>query len=39
MYEVKSERDSLTRLERQIAAYATVFAKVYVIAAEATSAQ
>ena len=34
MYEVKSERDSLTRLERQIAAYATVFAKVYVIAAE-----
>jgi len=34
VYEVKSERDSLTRLERQIAAYATVFAKVYVIAAE-----
>jgi hypothetical protein len=26
VYEVKSERDSLTRLERQIAAYATVFA-------------
>ena len=34
VYEVKSERDSLSRLERQVAAYATVFAKVYVIAAE-----
>jgi len=34
VYEVKSERDSLTRLDRQIAAYATVFAKVYVIASE-----
>jgi hypothetical protein len=34
VYEVKSERDSLTRLERQIAAYATVFARVYVIAAD-----
>jgi hypothetical protein len=34
VYEVKSERDSLARLDRQIAAYATVFAKVYVIAAE-----
>jgi hypothetical protein len=34
VYEVKSERDSLTRLEHQIAAYVTVFAKVYVIAAE-----
>lgn len=34
VYEVKSERDSLARLERQIAAYATVFARVYVIAAE-----
>lgn len=34
VYEVKSERDSLARLERQIAAYATVFAKVYVIAPE-----
>ncbi len=34
VYEVKSERDSLARLERQVAAYATVFAKVYVIAAE-----
>lgn len=33
-YEVKSERDSLARLERQIAAYATVFAKVNVIASE-----
>jgi len=27
VYEVKSERDSLARLERQIAAYSTVFAK------------
>jgi hypothetical protein len=34
VYEVKSERDSLTRLERQLAAYARVFAQVYVIAAE-----
>src|SRR5581483_570090 len=34
VYEVKSERDSLARLERQIAAYRTVFARVYVIAAE-----
>lgn len=34
VYEVKSERDSLARLERQIAAYLTVFARVYVIAAE-----
>jgi hypothetical protein len=34
VYEIKSERDSLARLERQIAAYATVFAKVYVIAPE-----
>ena len=34
VYEIKSERDSLYRLERQIAAYSTVFAKVYVIAAE-----
>lgn len=34
VYEVKSERDSLSRLARQIAAYATVFAKVYVIASE-----
>ena len=34
VYEVKSERDSLSRLERQLAAYAQVFAKVYVIAGE-----
>src|ERR1700722_723068 len=34
VYEIKSERDSLTRLERQVAAYATVFARVYVIAGE-----
>ena len=33
-YEIKSERDSLTRLERQIEAYRNVFAKVYVIAGE-----
>ena len=34
VYEIKSERDSLSRLERQVAAYAKVFARVYVIAAE-----
>jgi hypothetical protein len=34
VYEIKSERDSLTRLERQVAAYAKVFARVYVIAGE-----
>jgi hypothetical protein len=34
VYEVKSERDSLSRLERQIAAYRTVFARVLVIAGE-----
>lgn len=34
VYEIKSERDSLARLQRQMAAYAKVFAKVYVIAAE-----
>src|SRR5271165_5646714 len=34
VYEVKSERDSLSRLERQVAAYAKVFARVCVIAAE-----
>lgn len=34
VYEVKSERDSLSRLQRQVAAYAKVFARVYVIAAE-----
>jgi hypothetical protein len=33
-YEVKSERDSLLRLERQMAAYSKVFARVYVIAAD-----
>jgi hypothetical protein len=33
-YEVKSERDSLNRLQRQVTAYAGVFAQVYVIAAE-----
>lgn len=34
VYEVKSERDSLARLEKQIAAYMTVFASVNVIAGE-----
>jgi hypothetical protein len=34
VYEIKSERDSLSRLQRQIASYSSVFAKVYVIAAE-----
>ena len=34
VYEIKSERDSLSRLERQVTAYSTVFAKVYVIASE-----
>jgi hypothetical protein len=34
VYEVKSERDSLTRLERQIIAYRSVFARVLVIAGE-----
>lgn len=34
VYEVKSERDSLSRLERQVAAYATVFARIYVIAGD-----
>jgi hypothetical protein len=33
-YEVKSERDSLARLERQIETYSQCFAQVYVIAAE-----
>jgi hypothetical protein len=33
VYEVKSERDSLSRLERQVKAYSKVFAQVYVIAA------
>ena len=34
VYEVKSERDSLTRLERQIGSYRKVFASVFVIAGE-----
>jgi len=34
VYEVKSERDSLVRLRKQVLTYATVFAKVYVIASE-----
>jgi len=34
VYEIKSERDSLTRLQRQIAAYSKVFARVHVIASE-----
>ncbi|WP_116809177.1 sce7726 family protein [Steroidobacter cummioxidans] len=34
VYEIKSERDSLARLQRQISTYATVFARVYVIAGE-----
>jgi hypothetical protein len=34
VYEVKSERDSLRRLARQVTAYSKVFAQVYVIAAE-----
>ncbi|MDG2532210.1 sce7726 family protein [Sphingomonas sp. HITSZ_GF] len=34
VYEIKSERDSLSRLETQIAAYMQVFAKVFVIAGE-----
>lgn len=34
VYEVKSERDSLCRLERQVLTYAKVFAQVYVIAGE-----
>lgn len=34
VYEVKSERDSLCRLEQQVTAYAKVFAQVYVVAGE-----
>ena len=34
VYEIKSERDTLSRLERQIAAYRDIFATVYVIAGE-----
>ncbi|MFM0165286.1 hypothetical protein SAMN05444172_8078 [Burkholderia sp. GAS332] len=35
VYEIKSDRDSLTRLANQVANYRKVFAKVYVIAGEA----
>jgi hypothetical protein len=34
VYEVKSERDSLMRLTRQVLAYGEVFARVYVVTAE-----
>lgn len=34
VYEIKSERDSLVRLRKQVEAYATVFSKVNVIASE-----
>jgi len=34
VYEIKSERDSLSRLKRQIESYKRVFARVYVIAGE-----
>lgn len=34
VYEIKSERDSLARLERQVENYRKVFTKVYVIASE-----
>lgn len=34
VYEIKSERDSLSRLRNQLEMYRKVFAKVYVIAAE-----
>lgn len=34
VYEIKSERDSLGRLERQLDAYSRVFARIYVMAAE-----
>lgn len=34
VYEIKSERDSLTRLTKQVEAYRNVFAKVFVIAGE-----
>jgi len=33
-YEIKSERDSLFRLDRQVGAYGNVFARVYVVTAE-----
>ena len=35
VYEIKSERDSLSRLKRQLDHYQRVFAKIYVIAGEA----
>ena len=35
VYEIKSDRDSLTRLANQISNYRKVFAKIYVIAGEA----
>lgn len=35
VYEIKSERDSLARLENQLRHYRRVFAKIYVIAGEA----
>lgn len=34
VYEIKSERDSLSRLEKQLETYKKVFARVYVIAGE-----
>jgi len=34
VYEIKSERDSLSKLERQVSAYREVFATIYVIAGE-----
>jgi hypothetical protein len=34
VYEIKSERDSLSKLERQVSAYRDVFATIYVIAGE-----
>ncbi|PWW71552.1 hypothetical protein C7212DRAFT_349008, partial [Tuber magnatum] len=34
VYEIKSERDSLSRLQRQIEAYKKVFARIFVIAGE-----
>lgn len=39
VYEVKSERDSLSRLENQIHNYRKVFAKIYVVVAEKFVAQ
>lgn len=34
VYEIKSERDSLSRLKRQVSAYRDVFARIYVVAGE-----